>query len=91
MWIDALCINQNNDAEKTEQVKQMQFIYARTSHLVVWIGEASEDSDLGMQTVRQLGEELKESSNWDVNLALVFSYSNRRITSMVTLPQCSKS
>lgn len=71
MWIDALCINQNNDAEKTEQVKQMQFIYARTSHLVVWIGEASEDSDLGMQTVRQLGGELKESSNWDVNLANV--------------------
>ena len=71
MWIDALCINQNDDAEKTVQVKQMQFIYARTSHLVVWIGEASEDSELGMQTLRQIGEELKEGSHSDVDLANV--------------------
>ena len=69
MWIDALCINQTDDAEKTVQVKQMQFIYARTPHLVIWVGDASEDSDLGMQTVRQVGEELKEGNCWDVDLA----------------------
>lgn len=71
MWIDAICINQRDDAEKSEQVKKMQFIYARTSHLVVWVGEESEDSDLGMRTLEQIGEELKEVPTWEVDLANV--------------------
>ena len=71
MWIDAICINQSDEAEKSEQVKKMQFIYARTSHLVVWVGEASEDSDLGMRTLKQVGEELKEGPFWEVDLAKV--------------------
>ena len=71
MWIDAICINQCDDSEKSEQVKKMQFIYAHTSHLVVWVGEASEDSDLGMQTLKQVGEELKEGPLWEVDLANV--------------------
>ena len=71
MWIDAICINQKDDAEKSVQVQQMQLIYARTSHLVIWVGEASEDSDLGMETLRQVGEELKEGSYWDLDLANV--------------------
>ncbi len=68
MWIDALCINQTDDVEKSEQVKQMQFIYARTSHLVLWVGEASEDSDLGMQICKLVGPELEEVNYWDVDL-----------------------
>ena len=71
MWIDAICINQSDDAEKSEQVKKMQLIYARTSHLVVWVGEASEDSDLGMRTLEQIGEELKEFPLYEVDLANV--------------------
>ena len=71
MWIDAICINQYNDAEKSEQVKKMHFIYACTSHLVVWVGEASEDSDLGMKTLRQIGEELKDGPLWEADLANV--------------------
>ena len=69
MWVDAVCINQKDDVEKSVQVKQMQLIYARTSHLVIWVGEASGDSDLGMETVRQVGGQLKGASHWDVDLA----------------------
>ena len=71
MWIDAICINQSDNAEKSHQVKNMQLIYARTSHLVVWVGEASEDSDLAMRTLEQIGEELKEAPFWEVDLANV--------------------
>ena len=69
LWVDAVCLNQKDDAEKSVQVRQMQFIYARTSHLVIWVGEADGDSDLGMELVRQVGEELKEGSYWDADLA----------------------
>ena len=69
MWVDAVCINQRDDEEKSVQVKQMQLIYARTSHLVIWVGEVSGDSDLEMETVRQVGGELKGGSVCDVDLA----------------------
>ena len=69
IWVDAVCINQKDDVEKAVQVKQMQLIYARTSHLVIWIGDASGDSDLGMETVREVAGELKGGSHWDVDLA----------------------
>ena len=71
MWTDAICINQRDDAEKAVQIKQMGSIYARSSHLIIWAGEASQDSDSGMEIFRELGEELKEGSYWDVDLASV--------------------
>ena len=73
IWVDAVCINQKDLEERSLQVRQMQFIYARSWHLVIWVGEADEeeDSDLGMETFEKLGEELKEGSHWDVDLANV--------------------
>ena len=75
IWIDAVCINQEDRVEKAAQVGRMEVIYARTSHLFIWVGEASEaeDSDLGMETLRQVGEELKADSLWSVDLANVSS------------------
>ena len=43
VWIDAICIDQNNDSEKTMQVKRMVDIYRRASQTVSWLGEDSED------------------------------------------------
>ena len=73
IWIDALCINQEDRAEKAVQVAKMELIYALTAHLFVWVGEANEaeESDLGMETLRQVGEELKANSLWNVDLASV--------------------
>lgn len=39
LWIDALCINQKDEKEKSEQVQQMREIYARARRTVVWLGE----------------------------------------------------
>jgi hypothetical protein len=44
MWIDAVCINQRHDQERTEQVGIMKDIYAKASRVVIWLGkETSED------------------------------------------------
>jgi hypothetical protein len=40
MWIDALCINQDDPAERSEQVKLMADIYRQGGKTLVWIGEA---------------------------------------------------
>ncbi|WYZ37995.1 hypothetical protein EsH8_II_001501 [Colletotrichum jinshuiense] len=43
LWVDALCINQADVAEKSAQVQQMRQIYARARRVVIWLGPADED------------------------------------------------
>jgi hypothetical protein len=38
LWIDALCIDQNNLEERSQQVAIMQRIYERASGVLVWLG-----------------------------------------------------
>jgi hypothetical protein len=37
MWIDAICINQNNIEERNRQVRLMPFIYQRAKSVLVWL------------------------------------------------------
>ncbi|KAK4072005.1 hypothetical protein Trihar35433_4069 [Trichoderma harzianum] len=46
LWIDAICINQDNIPERNHQVSIMKDIYRKARHVVVWLGSAEEDSDL---------------------------------------------
>ncbi|TKA71804.1 hypothetical protein B0A55_06919 [Friedmanniomyces simplex] len=43
LWIDAVCINQQDMAERAEQVSRMADIYRRSECLEVWLGEFSSD------------------------------------------------
>ncbi|KAM6511632.1 hypothetical protein FALCPG4_016634 [Fusarium falciforme] len=45
LWVDALCINQADDVEKSHQVNLMRDIYSRTTQTVLWLGDFAEDSD----------------------------------------------
>jgi hypothetical protein len=38
LWIDALCINQNDEKEKSKQVALMGEIYSRASQVLIWLG-----------------------------------------------------
>ncbi|KAF2264100.1 hypothetical protein CC78DRAFT_464340, partial [Lojkania enalia] len=40
-WVDALCINQNDVLEKTEQIKKMKQIYSQADQVIMWLGEAA--------------------------------------------------
>ena len=39
VWIDAICINQHDDKEKTQLVLLMQQIYSDVRQLCIWLGE----------------------------------------------------
>lgn len=38
MWIDAICINQCNVSEKSQQIRMMPFTYSRALQVIVWLG-----------------------------------------------------
>ncbi|GAB7365822.1 hypothetical protein MBLNU230_g7154t1 [Neophaeotheca triangularis] len=42
IWIDALCIDQSNHAEKSVQVAQMGAIYSKAEKVFIWLGEDCE-------------------------------------------------
>lgn len=50
-WIDALCINQYDEAEKERQVRNMFHIYRKASTVLVWLGLAGPGTCLGADIV----------------------------------------
>ncbi|KAL9631354.1 MAG: hypothetical protein Q9204_004267 [Flavoplaca sp. TL-2023a] len=55
MWIDAICIDQANISEKSQQVQQMRHIYQSASRVVVWLGPEAEDSNIAMAAIERMG------------------------------------
>lgn len=49
IWIDAICINQRDDAEKGVQVNMMGDIFRAASRVVVWLGKSSYATDLALR------------------------------------------
>ena len=53
-WIDALCINQQDNAEKSSQVALMREIYSAAEAVMVFLGAESEESDMAYNLVGKL-------------------------------------
>lgn len=43
-WIDAICLNQDNEEEKLVQIKGMADIYSRAQRVWVWLGEETDET-----------------------------------------------
>lgn len=52
LWVDAVCINQNDLEERANQVQIMALIYAYASRVVVWLGEEADGSKEAMELLR---------------------------------------
>lgn len=77
IWVDALCINQNDTKEKSSQVAMMRDIYRQAHRTVVWLGADYEDSQLiasyseraaAAPSVPLRTDMLRDPSNDDVEL-----------------------
>lgn len=40
LWVDQICINQDDVEERSQQVQFMDSIYNKAAHVLVWLGEA---------------------------------------------------
>ncbi|KIX03749.1 uncharacterized protein Z518_07302 [Rhinocladiella mackenziei CBS 650.93] len=45
MWVDAICINQRDEGEKSAQMKRMYEIYQQALEVAVWLGPAADRSN----------------------------------------------
>jgi len=45
IWIDAICINQKDDDEKSQQVGFMREIYHCTQEVIIWLGRSREERE----------------------------------------------
>jgi hypothetical protein len=51
LWVDAICINQDDQDERSSQVMLMRDIYERAEKTIVWLGEAAENSELAIDLI----------------------------------------
>lgn len=54
IWIDAICINQKDNDEKSHQVQMMRDIYSNAVQVIVWLGKATPESTTALQSITKL-------------------------------------
>ncbi|KXH66391.1 hypothetical protein CSAL01_10006 [Colletotrichum salicis] len=81
-WVDALCINQRDEAERTQQVSYMRQIYQNAAKSFIWLGSASVDSDLAMNTILDL-DKLADSGVFAVMSWSEFPFAKIAVNPMV--------
>ena len=54
MWVDAICINQNDREERSRQVLRMRRIYTEASIVVVWLGVETASSKATLNYIELL-------------------------------------
>src|SRR3569833_237893 len=60
IWADAICIDQSNVRERGQQVVLMSQIYSQADSIVVWLGPATEDSDVALGLLRDLADDRRK-------------------------------
>ena len=58
LWVDAVCVNQNNLTERSQQVARMADIFTLANRVVAWLGPDSRDSALALRSLRYLGSSI---------------------------------
>jgi hypothetical protein len=57
LWVDQVCINQDDKEERSQQVQFMNRIYENALHVLVWLGEDEQKmADLAFKLVLELDE-----------------------------------
>ena len=55
IWVDSICINQENIEEKASQIPLMGDIYPMAESVYIWLGEGSPDSDQAIDHLSNIG------------------------------------
>ncbi|KAL5316368.1 hypothetical protein ACEPPN_015413 [Leptodophora sp. 'Broadleaf-Isolate-01'] len=68
IWVDAICINQKNLQEQSQQVQLMAKIYCSAHRVIVWLGEEAVGLEGALEDIRlAANKELTERSKKEIN------------------------
>lgn len=68
LWIDAICVNQEDLEERGRQVERMATLYSCARRVVVWLGAGTRNSRLGLETM----ETLRSKISYDIEKDLAY-------------------
>ena len=73
IWVDALCIDQNDMAERNEHVKMMGEIYANSDSVRVWLGEEVDVEEMALLVLDEVNRKFNElfGGAWDGDRGMV--------------------
>lgn len=66
-WIDAICINQKDNSERSQQLSLMAKIYETANDVIVWLGVADQHTELGVAAtvdIASAGATLASRRSW---------------------------
>ncbi|KAI1422657.1 heterokaryon incompatibility protein-domain-containing protein [Xylaria sp. FL1777] len=66
VWVDALCINQRNKEEQSQQVALMTHIYERAESVAAWLGPKSDSSELAFELIQETYDQADPKSVSDI-------------------------
>ena len=84
LWIDALCINQNDLKEKSEQVLRMKEIYAFASLVIVWLGASTPATDVAVDMFNAYYE---KGSSLDLTARHTYRFRDEQRQELIQDPQ----
>jgi len=58
LWIDAICVDQQNPKERGHQVKRMADIYSKAVKVLIWLGPELDDSSRAMDCLNYIASKV---------------------------------
>ncbi|KAI0149059.1 heterokaryon incompatibility protein-domain-containing protein [Pestalotiopsis sp. NC0098] len=56
LWIDSICVNQDDLKERSREVARMGEIYTKAQQVIVWLGTDDSETSIAMETIKILSE-----------------------------------
>lgn len=63
LWIDAICVNQMDLVERSQQVQLMGDIYRLATRVIAWVGPEFDDSSYALETLDAIGSSVEVDWN----------------------------
>ncbi|KAG4436310.1 hypothetical protein IFR05_008204 [Cadophora sp. M221] len=83
VWADGICINQQDVLERNKQVTQMGLIYEIANHTIIFLGLATEQSDILIRAVNSVG---RISTETDPDISLDNNQLNKALVDILKYP-----
>lgn len=61
LWIDQICINQEDLEERSSQVQLMRMIYKSAANVIIWLGDEADESSTAIKLIPRVSNDVPTS------------------------------